>query len=167
MPRAKIAVWSRQTMQQLIDAYPGIARAFWWSNLIEQSIYREWLIGLGQRTAFERLSHLVCEIYFRLNMVGKVHDSSFEMPIAQAELGDTLGLTVVHINRTLQGMRREKLIRLSSGVMSVLDLERLQTISMFNPSYMRLGNPSIAVPASRKTVGMHSAKYAQFCLKSA
>jgi CRP-like cAMP-binding protein len=137
--RAKIAIWPRKSVLGLTSLYPRITRAFWWSALVEEGIAREWLISLGQRTAIERLAHLICELYHRLKAVDMVTGGGFDFPVTQAELGDTLGLSAVHVNRTLQDMRRERLVRLAGRRLTVLNLEVLGAIGMFNPDYLRLG----------------------------
>jgi CRP-like cAMP-binding protein len=136
LSRATVVVWSRHTILDLIEKNPGLARAFWWSTFVEESIGREWLVNLGQRTALERLSHLICEMFFRLDSVGKTRGHSFELPITQADLADTLGLSVVHVNRTLQELRRDRLVTLSGKVLTILNLKMLQTIAMFDPDYL-------------------------------
>jgi CRP-like cAMP-binding protein len=136
--RAKIAIWPRKSVLGLTSLYPRITRAFWWCALVDEGIAREWLVSLGQRTALERLAHLICELYYRLNAIGLVSGNGFDFPVTQAELGDTLGLSAVHVNRTLQDMRRERLVRLAGRRLTVLNLDALATIAMFNPDYLRL-----------------------------
>jgi len=104
LSRAQIAIWPRKSLLGLTALYPRITRALWWSALVDEGIAREWLVSLGQRTALERLAHLVCELYFRLRAVGRVFADGFDFPVTQAEIGDTLGLSAVHVNRTLQDM---------------------------------------------------------------
>jgi CRP-like cAMP-binding protein len=153
LSRVTVAVWPRQTIVQMAEAHPGIARAFWWSTFMEESISREWLVNLGQRTALERLSHLVCEIYYRLDAVGRTRGASFELPITQAELADTLGLSVVHVNRTLQEMRRDRLVTLTGKVLTILDLDLLRTIAMFSPNYLRPGPQRSGIAETRERPG--------------
>jgi len=136
--RAKIAVWPRKSVLGLTSLYPRITRAFWWCALVDEGIAREWLVSLGQRTALERLAHLICELHHRLKAVDLVSGNGFDFPVTQAELGDTLGLSAVHVNRTLQDMRRERLVRLAGRRLTVLNHEALSTIAMFNPDYLRL-----------------------------
>jgi CRP-like cAMP-binding protein len=81
LSRVKIAIWLRKTVLGLTSIYPKIMRAFWWCALVEEGIAREWLVSLGQRTALERLSHLICELYYRLNAVGLVHADGFDFPV--------------------------------------------------------------------------------------
>ena len=137
--RAKIAVWPRKSVLGLTSLYPRITRAFWWCALVDEGIAREWLVSLGQRTALERLAHLICELYHRLRAIDRVSANGFDFPVTQAELGDTLGLSAVHVNRTLQDMRRERLVRLAGRRLTVLNLDALRTIAMFNPDYLQLG----------------------------
>lgn len=148
--RAKIAVWPRKSVLGLTSLYPRITRAFWWCALVDEGIAREWLVSLGQRTALERLAHLICELYHRLKAIDLVNANGFDFPVTQAELGDTLGLSAVHVNRTLQDMRRERLVRLAGRRLTVLNLEALSTIAMFNPNYLRLDRTRAARPAARR-----------------
>jgi CRP-like cAMP-binding protein len=136
--RAKIAIWPRKSVLGLTSLYPRITRAFWWCALVDEGTAREWLVSLGQRTALERLAHLICELYYRLKAIDMVSSHGFDFPVTQAELGDTLGLSAVHVNRTLQDMRRERLVRLAGRRLTVLNLEALSTIAMFNPDYLQL-----------------------------
>jgi CRP-like cAMP-binding protein len=138
LSRARIAIWPRKALLGLTAVYPRITRAFWWSALVDEGIAREWLVSLGQRTALERLSHLICELYYRLKAIDLVRGNGFDFPVTQAELGDALGLSAVHVNRTLQDMRRKRLVRLVGRRLTVLNLEALSAIAMFNPGYLHL-----------------------------
>lgn len=127
-------------LADVIARYPKIARVLSMSALIDCSILREWLLNIGQRDAVEKLSHFFCEMEFRMNAVGRVdHDGSFELPVNQAALADTIGLTPVHVNRTLQRLRTAGLILLSHRRLSILDQERLAAIAGFDAHYLRPG----------------------------
>lgn len=125
-----------QQLQELMDARPHLTRALLWHEMVASGIQREWLLSIGQRTPVERLSHLLVEIYYRLRAVGLVHEPVFEFPITQHHLAEANGLSLVHLNRTLQEMRREELIELSERQLRILDLDRLKAISMFNSNYL-------------------------------
>ncbi len=146
LARTTVAMWPRKTLFNLTSAFPRIARAFWLCTLVDEAIQRQWLVNVGQRTALERLSHLFCELYFRLGAIGRVDGNSFDLPITQAELGDTLGLTAVHVNRILQDMRRDRLIRWSGKRMTILNLPALSIIAMFDPAYLRLRSDKQDMP---------------------
>ena len=102
---ANVALYSRETLLALIDRYPQLGRAMCWLALQEEMIAREWLVNIGQRTAVERLAHLLCEIFTRMQAVRLTEGGRCEVPLTQVELADTLALSTVHVNRTLQGLR--------------------------------------------------------------
>ena len=85
------------------------------------------------------MGHFLCELLVRLEVVGLVSNNSFELPITQAELADTMGLSTVHINRVLQELRGQKLIAFGRGSVTILDVKALKTFSGFNPNYLHLG----------------------------
>ncbi len=100
--------------QQILDLLdnPRIARALWWATLVDEGTLREWVVNMGQREAAERIAHLFCELHLRLKGVGLVTDGAFRLPVTQMELADTLGLSPVHVNRSIQTLRGQNLIRL-------------------------------------------------------
>lgn len=120
-----------------------IERALWCSTLVDEAILREWLTNIGQRDAFSRIGHHFCELWHRMRAIGLVSDHEFDMPITQEVLGDTLGLTSVHVNRTLKRLREEGLLSIHSKRLRVLNPEELTKLTGFDPSYLHL----------RKTLG--------------
>jgi transcriptional regulator with XRE-family HTH domain len=88
---------------------------------------------------------LLCELVWRQRAVGLGEDNSVRLPLTQIELADTLGLTSVHVNRILQGFRRDNLITLARRRLTLLDVERLQEIAGFNQDYLHLGGAPIGV----------------------
>jgi CRP-like cAMP-binding protein len=137
----KVAEIPSDTILEITDKHPRISRALWWNSLVEEATAREWTVNLGQREAVERLSHILCEMYLRLRGVGLTNGSaegpSFEVPVTQEQLGDTVGLSTVHVNRTLQDELRAKgLIELTKGELRVLDWEGLKRMGEFDPTYL-------------------------------
>ncbi len=96
------------------------------------------MMGIGRRSAFARIAHLFCELYLRLKAVGLTNGAEFNLPITQAEIGDALGLSTVHVNRTLQELRGENLIVLRGGSLTVPDWEALKEAGEFDPIYRPL-----------------------------
>ena len=86
---------------------PALARALWWATLVDEAVLREWLVNMGQREAPERIAHLLCELLLRLRAIGLAASDAYELPITQEALGDTMGLSAVHVNRSLQKLRSE------------------------------------------------------------
>ena len=118
---------------------PAIARALWWAALVDEAILREWLVNLGARPADQRIAHLLCELLARLRTVGLVNGDSYELPITQLDLADTMGLTNVHVNRVLQRLRSEGAITLKSKRLVIEDVERLMAFCGFDGGYLHLG----------------------------
>ena len=117
---------------------PEIGRALWWATLVDEAILREWIVNLGQRDAEHRIAHLFCELHLRMASVDLVDDGTLELPITQSELGDTLGLSVVHVNRCLQKLRASGLIMLKHGRLVIPDVGLLHAMCDFNPNYLHL-----------------------------
>jgi CRP-like cAMP-binding protein len=136
---------------ELLDRFPRLTRALWWTTAVEDSISREWVVNVGYRTAHERVAHLFCEIFWRLEAVGLTRNNQCRLPLTQIELGDTLALSAVHVNRTLMSMRRENLVRLHRGQLELLDRKGLEAAAGFDPNYLHLegGNPSAVRPLDR------------------
>ena len=136
--RLKVAMITPDEMTRLTHERPRVTQALWWHELVTTAIQREWTLNLGQRTAYERLGHLLVELYLRLRTVGLASHGRCDFPLTQNDLGDATGLTPVHVNRTLQELRRDGLIELERRHLHILDIERLKSVSMFNPNYLHL-----------------------------
>lgn len=136
--RLKVAMITAEEMNALTEQRPRMLQAMWWHELVTTAIQREWTLNIGQRSAYERLAHLLTELYIRLNTVGRAKGGRCDFPLTQNDLADATGLTAVHVNRTLQELRRDKLIELDRRQLQILDLERMMDAAMFNPNYLHL-----------------------------
>lgn len=125
-----------QQFQEVIDQRPHLIRALLWHEMVSAGIQREWLLSIGQRSPLERLAHLFVELFYRLRAVGLSTGLTFDLPITQNHLAEANGLSVVHLNRTLQEMRREGLIELADRQLRIIDLDRLKAVAMFNSNYL-------------------------------
>ncbi|HEX3847514.1 MAG TPA: Crp/Fnr family transcriptional regulator [Steroidobacteraceae bacterium] len=135
---SKVATLSPDDVLKMTHTYPNLTRALWWSTLVEEAILREWIVNVGQRNAMERMAHLFCELLYRFRAVGLNEGLSCTLPLTQVELAETLGLSSVHVNRTLQQLRRQNLITLDAGTLTIQNLKRLEELSLFNPEYLHL-----------------------------
>ena len=132
----------RDVIDGLARHYPHITRALQWSALADESTLREWLVGMGRRNAVNQMAHLFCELLVRLSAIGRTLENSYELPLTQEELGDALGLSVVHVNRILQALREERLVSFKGKRLTILDFKRLKERAGFNPNYLHLNSPS-------------------------
>ncbi len=133
---------------ELTVGHPRVMQALWWETLVSASIQREWTVNLGQRSALERLAHLLCELFVRLRAVGLTARNSCELPLTQIELADTLGLTAVHVSRTIKELRSRDLILLHDRQLEIPDLEALRRIAMFDADYLHLEREGAHLDAS-------------------
>jgi CRP-like cAMP-binding protein len=142
-------------VRDLTDRFPNITAAFWRDTLIDAAVSREWLAGIGRRTAHQRVAHLICEVFVRSRALHLVEERLFELPVTQAELGDALGLSTVHVNRVLQDLRRDDLITWRGKSILVKDWERLSLAGDFDPGYLHLldSPASYASPKPLRAVG--------------
>lgn len=140
LTEAQVVTVPSQQLQEVMQRYPQVERALWCAVLIDEAILREWLTNLGQRDAFSRVGHHLCELWHRMRNVGLVNeDKQFDLPVTQEELGDALGLTPVHINRTLKRLREDGLVAIRQKRLTVLDATRLTQATGFDPAYLHLG----------------------------
>ena len=79
------------------------------------------LLGIGRRSAIGRMAHLLIDLEERLAKRGLVDDGRFNFPARQQHLADALGLTPVHVSRTIGALRKRRLIDLQSQVMIIYD----------------------------------------------
>lgn len=138
LTRCRVAFIPHQAMHQLIEKQPRLASVFWRDTLIDAAVFREWLAGVGRRSAHQRIAHLFCEVYVRLRSVGLADEWRFELPITQVELADALGLSSVHVNRVLQDLRRDGLIASSATSTQIRDWDRLKAAGDFDLAYLHL-----------------------------
>lgn len=135
---SRVGYMPRTALEALIDSFPALAAAFWKQTLVEGAISREWLIGIGRRTALERMAHLLCEMFVRMKAIGIAPDNQLPFPLTQTDMADALGLSLVHVNRTLGDLRRARLIELSRQTLQVRDWRGLREIAGFDPTYLQL-----------------------------
>jgi CRP-like cAMP-binding protein len=128
----------RGHFEKLISADLTLAEAFQCETLAAASNQREWAINLGRRDALERVAHLICELFVRLETVGLADGNSFALPVTQMDLADAAGLSTVHLNRTLQELRAKGLITLKERHLNIHDMPALSQLAMFNPNYLHV-----------------------------
>lgn len=136
--RCRVALVPHERLKAMTERHPHLARLYWFMTNIDAAIHREWTLSLGRRTALSRMAHLFCELNVRLGITGLATDNAYFFPLTQIELGECLGLTAVHVNRTLQELRRMGLVELESRQMKILDFEGLKAVADFDDAYLYL-----------------------------
>ncbi|GEP62100.1 hypothetical protein RSO01_92660 [Reyranella soli] len=129
-----IGIIEHKDLEHLIAQYPSMSLALWRASMLEASIFRKRLLNVGRQPALQRVAHLLCEQLARREAVGI---NSATIPLTQTDLADAAGLSIVHINRTFQELRRLNI--LSEGrTINVLDRERLVGLAGFDGNYLNM-----------------------------
>lgn len=135
---SKIGLISHDSLRELIRHFPRIGDHFWRDTLIDAALFREWMVGMGRRSAYARIAHLFCELVVRFKAVGLAAEQACELRLPQAELGDALGISTVHVNRVIQELRADRLITWAGKRLVVDDWEGLKQAGQFDPLYLHL-----------------------------
>jgi CRP-like cAMP-binding protein len=133
-----IALAPHDRLTELTIDFPHLARVYWFTTNVDAAVQRQWTVSLGRRNAMSRMAHLFCELFLRLDVAGQTADLSYDFPLTQDQIASCLGLTQVHVNRTLQELRQRGLIELRDRRLTILDLPALQSVAEFDPSYLYL-----------------------------
>lgn len=132
----RIGFVTHEAVRALLRAHPRLNEVFWRATLIDAAIVREWMLNTGRRDAYARMAHLFCELVTRLGAVGLAPERSCELPMTQPELADALGITPVHVNRTIRDLKTAGLITLRSRRLTVTDWDGLRSAAEFDPTYL-------------------------------
>lgn len=127
-----------ERLTEITERHPHLTRVYWFSTNLDAAIHREWVVSLGSRSGLARTAHLFCELQVRLALVGLADETGYALPLTQAELGECLGLTPVHVNRMLRELREAGMLEFRSGRVSLLDFARLKRLAEFDPAYLYL-----------------------------
>jgi len=138
MSDCRVGFMRHRDVSELCFSRPPIAMGFWRVTLVDTAIYREWTTNVGQRPAVARMAHLFCEVLTRLMHLGLTKDYSCALPVTQVDLADALGLSVVHVNRTLMELRKSGSLRFERGELTALNWPLLARQAQFDPSYLHL-----------------------------
>jgi CRP-like cAMP-binding protein len=134
----RLAAIERNTVIDIVGNHPRLAAALWWSALQEDAMLHERIVALGRRNAQGRIAYLLCEPFYRQKAIGMVEDHAMRLPLTQAEVGDTLGLTAVHVNRMLQALRRKNYITLRGRRLVLRNVDELRELAGFDEDYLYL-----------------------------
>jgi len=133
-----VACVSTAALRALARERPAIGEGFWRDTLIDASIYREWVLNIGQRDAKSRIAHMLCEFAVRREAAGLGAPERFDLPMTQQQIADATGLTPVHVNRMLQTLGAEGVIDRDGRRVSIVDWERMRRVADFEPAYLHL-----------------------------
>jgi CRP-like cAMP-binding protein len=142
LTRADVLEIPKAAIVALSDARPAVGRALFINVLVEASMYREWILNVGRRDARLRVAHLLCEFAARLDAQGLSGSDGYELPMSQEQMADALGLTSVHVNRTLRLLEAGGLLARNKRHIRFPDWAGLRNLCGFNASYLHLERQS-------------------------
>jgi CRP-like cAMP-binding protein len=128
LTRLEVVDWSRAAPE-----LGGAAMALWERTESErQNRMFDQMVLLGRLTAEERMLHLFLDLYHRLAPIGLVQGDAFKLPLTQELLADAIGLSVVHVNRTVQKLKAKGYITLRAGLITLHNPMKLAQIAYFD-----------------------------------
>lgn len=127
-------VFSRQAFRDAIERHSTLARAIWTDIASAHAAAAEWTLALGLKSATERVAHLFCDLYTRLQRRGRAADGKCVFPLSHADIADLTGLSITHVERTLRDLQGVRLIGPLKRRLEILDLERLVRTAAFDPA---------------------------------
>ena len=134
-----------EDLRRAIRASPTLTALLWRETLIDAAIFRQWITNNGRRGALAGTAHLLCELMLRAKSIRTLTpDGAWPMPFTQQQLGDALGLSLVHINRTLKSLREARIAAVDRGLLRILNWEELQRIAGFDPTYLHLKDTPVS-----------------------
>ncbi len=126
---------ARNDLLAIAERHPDLMRILWLDTMIDTSIDQEWIMNLRRR-ATVRIAHFLMEMAARFDGIGELRDSSFPLPLTQEHLSEALGISFVHVNRTLQYLREQNYIRFRSRCVTIVDWVAMREISGFDATYL-------------------------------
>jgi CRP-like cAMP-binding protein len=139
---AAVSALEHKDIFKLFQDHPHLGVGIFWTAAQEDAVIAEHLVDVGRRTAYERVGHMFLELFLRLQVIGATDGPSFDLPLNQVALADALGLSQVHVNRTLQRLRREGLLDIAGRRATILDQDALERAVEFERTYLHLAGLS-------------------------
>lgn len=136
--RATIVRVPHAALTRAANEHPALARAFWRDCVVDAAILATWVINVGHRPASARVAHLICEMAVRYAAIGLARGQSFSFLLTQSQLGETTGMTSVHVNRMIAQLREQRVLTWGSRTIEILDWQGLRILAGFDPLYLSL-----------------------------
>lgn len=127
-------------LETITRDHPHLSRLLWLETLIDAKMHRVWVATRAALPGTQRVGHLLCELYARLEAAGLVFADGFAMPLDQRGMAEVLGYSVVHVNHAVRDLRAEGLLDWERGRVRLPDPDRLARYAGFDPTYLELRN---------------------------
>ncbi len=134
----RVAVVPHDRLDRITERFPHLTRLYWFLTNMDAAIHREWEVSLGRRSALSRIAALFCEMKLRSEVVGLTEGASYDLDLTQTDVAECVGLTPIHVNRTLKELRERGLVQFKSGRVTIKDWDALAKVAEFDPAYLYL-----------------------------
>ncbi|UFW50458.1 MULTISPECIES: Crp/Fnr family transcriptional regulator [Bradyrhizobium] len=148
---AIVAFVPHRFLRNLAERSSAMSRALLLMLLADHAMQRNWAVNLGSRDALTRVAHLICEITVRLQNVGLAKDLKLSSPFTQSDLAAACSISPVHANRTLQELRRARLLQWQGKILTITDWRGLVRLAGFDPTYLGIRHRDQPSTQSRLT----------------
>ena len=138
MTPCQVAIVPHANLERITERLPHLTRLYWFMTNMDAAIHREWEVSLGRRSAASRISALLCELKLRSEVVGMTDGMTYSLELTQTDLAECVGLTPIHVNRTLKELREKGLVQFRSGRVTIHDWNGLTRVAEFDPAYLYL-----------------------------
>jgi CRP-like cAMP-binding protein len=125
----KLCVFPRSKLYDLYSRFPSLAFDVTWLAAREEQLIDEQLVSIGRRTSLERTAFLLLHLFTRAQEAGLTQNGTIQFPFTQQHLADTLGMSLVHTNKTLKRLLVSKAIRWKDRVFEMVDRAALAAIA--------------------------------------
>jgi CRP/FNR family transcriptional regulator len=139
----KLCVFPREKLWDLYSGHPTLAFDVTWLAAHEEQMLDEALLSVGRRTALERLAYLLLAMFQRAEEVGLTKGHAIQFPFTQQHVADTLGLSLVHTNKTLQRLNATKTMRWKERRFEILDRDGLAKLASYDRPERQTRRPFI------------------------
>ena len=140
MTPCQVALVPHANLERITEELPHLTRLYWFMTNMDAAIHREWEVSLGRRSAVSRIAALLCELKLRSEVVGMTDGMSYGLDLTQTDLAECVGLTPIHVNRTLKELRETGLVQFRGGRVTINTWDGLVRIAEFDSAYLYLEN---------------------------
>jgi CRP-like cAMP-binding protein len=135
---SRVGIVPHAELHRVMEERPKVRALIWRETLVQAAIFRLWLMRNSQMLAHAALAHFFCEMLTRARAAGLSDGTAMDLPLTQEDVADALGMTSVHVNRTLSLLRTGGLADFRGGKLKIADPQRLAEVGEFDPRYLHL-----------------------------
>lgn len=133
---ASLALIEPVRILEIHRRFPVLASGLDWMTVRHSNILAEHKVSLGARTAAQKILHFLLELWTRLEQVGLASQKGFELELTQEQIGDCMGLSTVHVNRSIGRLIKENLLRIDKGFVSFPQVNRSVSFADFDDRFL-------------------------------